>query len=444
MVMLRKPRNIKVVYIVIFSAMILLLIGSQITVQFGFEKRSAPEGLSRTLIEKSLVCQEVTTASVFMYLRKDDAELVDQYKRRLERLLTQWESINDDLQNENSPMPLSYKEGQELNSFIQEITPFYNRIVEEVKLLSQDPDNHNSRQSVESILNNQDSFLQATRQFVFEYQTKANAEANDLNILQACQEGLVLLLLFFEFTFIFIPVFRRMGSLDKKIYHGPDKGKIEQEKIKLLAILQGEEQERGRISMELHDGVGQWLTAMKIHLKTWEKSGLKKDDESNKALLKKLTDLLEGTNNEIKRISNNLTPKLLNDFGLTEAIRNLTYTIFGETEIKTDLNISLGEKRYNDQVESFLFRMVQEILNNIGKHAEANRVILDLFEADNHLFLNVKDNGKGFDLKRQESQKRITGGLMNIRSRTQLLNGDFDINTAIGKGCEVLIKIPID
>ena len=274
--MLRKSRNIKVVYIVIFSAMILLLIGSQITVQFGFEKRSASEDLSSILVKKSIVCQEVTTTSIFMYLRKDDEELVDRYKSRLERLLTQWEAINNDLQDANSSMRLSHKEGPALSSFIQEITPFYNRIVEDVKLLSQDLDSHNSRQSVESILNNQESFLQAIRQFTFEYQTKANAEANDLNILQACQEGLVLLLLLFEFTFIFIPVFRRTGSLDKKIYHGPDKGKIEQEKMKLLAILQGEEQERGRVSMELHDGVGQWLTAMKIHLKTWEKLSAEK------------------------------------------------------------------------------------------------------------------------------------------------------------------------
>ena len=446
--MLKKTGSIRLAYVVIFGAMVLLLVSAQVLVWIGFKKRTVTDVLLSISAEESMVSQKVTMTCVSLHLKKDEEEQVKVYQNRLKHLLTRWENINDDLQNDNSYLNQVCGESKVFEGLYKKIAPFYKRIFEEAEWLSKNPHHRDSQQSIEIILINERLFLNAMKEFVSGHQKDAKVDADHRNLVQRFLEATVLILLLFKFVFIFSPAFMGPGTLNRQFLIESDKRKAEleeqKEKAKLLAILQGEEQERIRVSMELHDGVGQWLTAMKIHLKTWEKQDSGEANKAGKHMFEKLENLLEGTSNEIKRISNNLTPKLLNDFGLTEAIRNLTHTIFGETEVKMDINISLDEKRYTNQVQSFLFRMVQEVLNNISKHAFAKQVNLNLFEKGRYLFLNVRDDGKGFDLKDQEISKKNTSGLMNLRRRVQLLNGDFNINAAIGKGCEILIKIPID
>lgn len=587
--MLKKPWDIKLAYIVALGTIILLLIITQVVTQIGLKKQSINETLLTLSEQESLLRQKVTRTSIIMHLIKDDKEKVTYYKNELKRLLSNWGNIHKDLQNENIPLKSAGIDSATFENLFRKISHFYQKILRETKQLAENPNYFNSQQSLETILVNEEFLLEAMNEFVFQYEKEVKAEVNNQIVLQRLLAGAILLLIFFEFTFIFHPNFKRLGLLNSQLlllnakfvatsnkllkkekrlkevqYIGkigsweldilsgkfsfsdeflkifefesdvaavtlrnllgmvyPDdhskvqkalrsnfsnqipidmtvrlltkegqikyvlaKSKIicntqgevllmtgtlqditvrkdyerlifksdnrktrrrkQKKRMKLLAILEGEEKERIRVSMELHDGVGQLITAMKINLKAAEKQNFVKRHQPARDLLTRLSELLENTSQEITRISNNLTPKLLNDFGLLEAIRNLADGIFRRTSVKADINILLGKKRYGKQIETFLFRIVQEILNNVRKHSEANRVNLKLMEKDNYLLLEVKDNGKGFDLRSKNPNQINTSGLMNLRRRIQLLKGDFNIYTAMGKGCEIFIKIPLD
>lgn len=218
----------------------------------------------------------------------------------------------------------------------------------------------------------------------------------------------------------------------------------QQEKMKSLAILEGEEKERMRFSMELHDGVGQILTALKIHVKILSEQGLENKSELDREILAEIKKLVKNATFEIRRISDNLTPKLLKDFGLTEGIDNLINILLERSDIEVTKNISLGNKRYKDQVEISLFRIMQEVFQNIIKHADAHHVSVALKEDDANIELKVADDGKGFDILTMKNRTNQSNGLTNLQHRIDLLNGNLYISSTIGNGCRILVNIPLN
>lgn len=218
----------------------------------------------------------------------------------------------------------------------------------------------------------------------------------------------------------------------------------QQEKMKSLAILEGEEKERMRFSMELHDGVGQILTALKINVKILSEQDLENEREYYWEILKDVKELVNSATFEIRRISNNLTPKLLMDFGLTEGIDNLINILLERADIKITKKIALGKKRYKEQVEISLFRIMQEVLQNIIKHAQAGHVSITLRENNGCIELKVTDDGKGFDISTIKNRSSKSSGLTNLKHRIDLLNGHLYIKSVIGGGCEILVNIPLN
>lgn len=217
--------------------------------------------------------------------------------------------------------------------------------------------------------------------------------------------------------------------------------RIQQAKIRSHAIIQGQEEERNRISMELHDGVGQILTALQMQSNYIQNKSFTPEELNQK--LQRLDELVSATKQEIRRISFNLMPRMLKDFGLQEAIKGLCSINFGDSsncEVEQDLQ--LGEQRYEFDIEVGTFRVVQEIFNNILKHSSASRVLVKLMHTTSSLLISVIDNGKGFDYQKVFNSKKEKNGLKNINHRVSMLGGQLSIKTKPNEGCAYSIVIP--
>ena len=199
------------------------------------------------------------------------------------------------------------------------------------------------------------------------------------------------------------------------------------------ALLEGQEKERRRIIQELHDGVGQLLTAIRMRLEMFEGEPTLKED------IKKQ---INETISEVRRISYNVMPQALVDYGLEAALSGLCDSIKRYSNLELDFTyVKESDHTLNFDVSTALFRIAQEGLNNILKYAEASSVNLHIIDKEDEVYLVLEDNGKGFD----ESNLKINGGmgLQNIRERAKLLNGTAKIHSTSGQGTTIEIHIPI-
>jgi len=217
---------------------------------------------------------------------------------------------------------------------------------------------------------------------------------------------------------------------------------INEQKIRSSSIIEGQEKERKKIARELHDGLGQKLTALKFNIE-----GLKgAASKTEKSRLNEIKNMLHETIAEVRRISFNLMPSVLSDFGIIPALKNLCDQVSKSSNIDVFFENQSTIQRLHKTVEINIYRITQEALNNAIKYAEADEVIIFVSNTDTCLTLSISDNGKGFNTSYLDSKVRSASsgnGIINIQERTSLINGEFRIETGIGKGTKIMIKVPI-
>lgn len=209
----------------------------------------------------------------------------------------------------------------------------------------------------------------------------------------------------------------------------------EKRKQTLVAVLEAQEKERLHIASELHDNVGQILTTSKLLLE----GEINKSDAPE--TLSHAYTYLQKAINELRSISHKLNPAQLHEIGLINALKDLVKSVNNASAIKVTLHaeeIKCLEEQ-NPSITLSLFRIVQEQLNNILKHAEARLVRIYLHSSGNAIELEIIDDGKGFSLV--GVSKGL--GLKNIYNRAELYNGRVTIDTAPGQGCTVSVYIPM-
>jgi two-component system, NarL family, sensor kinase len=212
---------------------------------------------------------------------------------------------------------------------------------------------------------------------------------------------------------------------------------LEEEK-KLLAarsIVNGQEEERKRIAKELHDGLGVLLSTAKMQF-----SAIKDKSPENKPLIEKATKLLEQATGDVRRISHNMMPGLLTKFGFYEAVEDLFDQINDAKGPKAEIQIEGEPTRLPENIEIMLYRIVQEMVNNTLKHADAHKVSLTMKVLQDQLNIQFSDDGKGFDVPEKLESKTI--GLTSILSRVKFLNGTANVESKPGEGCTYFIQIP--
>lgn len=248
-------------------------------------------------------------------------------------------------------------------------------------------------------------------------------------ILMITISSIVLLLIIASFVFV---NYRNKMKLQNQHLILLEK---EKEISNLEATIKGEEKERSRIAKNLHDGVGGLLSAAKMHFSIFKtEDRLLTQPEFFKAL-----DLLDDSATEIRKIAHNLMPELLINHGLIDALSHFIKRI-NTSQLKIDL-ISIGElPKCNENLELTVYRIIQELINNIIKHAEATEVLVQLSYQDDLLAITVEDNGKGFDPATVGSNG---AGLSNMENRVKTFGGTFELNSSKGNGTTVFIEFEL-
>jgi PAS domain S-box-containing protein len=209
----------------------------------------------------------------------------------------------------------------------------------------------------------------------------------------------------------------------------------------LTARLQtAREEERANIAREIHDELGQALTGLKIDL-AWLR---KKLPTESKDLIKKtgvMSTLIDSTIQSLRKISSDLRPGILDDLGLPAAIEWQAQEFQKRTGIDCQFTGSRKDLSLEKDLSTAVFRIFQETLTNVARHARASRVEVDLKEEKGILSLRVQDNGRGITEKEIQDGKSL--GLLGMRERAFLFGGEFNIKGMQGKGTSVLLRIPV-
>ncbi len=202
------------------------------------------------------------------------------------------------------------------------------------------------------------------------------------------------------------------------------------------AVIVAQEKERTEIGKELHDNVNQILGASNLYINT-----AMTDEDMRQELLERSTELVSKAINEIRKISKSLITPGLREIGLIESIEDIIDDMrFVKEDLAIELDLqNISEEQIEDRRKLALFRMVQEQLNNIVKHASATRVLIWLSIEGTDIVLTVSDNGVGFDVSRH----RKGVGITNIISRAELFNGSVEIQSAPGEGCILSVGLPL-
>jgi len=237
----------------------------------------------------------------------------------------------------------------------------------------------------------------------------------------------------------FIILYLRQRAVHVKIITEEKIRRLEEEKKLMGAklLVEGQEEERKRIATELHDGLGVLLSATKMQF-----SVIRDKNTENREIIDKAYKMLEQASGDVRKISHNMMPGLLTKLGFYEAVQDLFEKIDDSGKLHAVCAIRGNEERLPENKEIMLYRIVQEMVNNTLKHAEANNIELKVTADEEKLDVLYADDGKGFDVKEKLGTESI--GLKSIQSRVDFLNGRLQVDSNPGKGVRYSLQIPVN
>lgn len=210
----------------------------------------------------------------------------------------------------------------------------------------------------------------------------------------------------------------------------------QQQVASLQSMINGQETERTRIAKDLHDGLGGLFSTVKMHYSTLQ---LETPTVKDNPLYKKTLDLINNASDELRKVAHNMMPEVLMKVGLVEALKDFCDNISSGKLLLVSLQSYGMEKRLSSSTEIMLYRIIQELVNNIIKHAYATEAIIQINRQGNQLHLTIEDNGRGFDTREAEEKRSM--GIATIRSRVDYLNGRLTIDSRKDIGTTVMIDL---
>ena len=210
------------------------------------------------------------------------------------------------------------------------------------------------------------------------------------------------------------------------------------EEKRVKAVIKGIDNERRRIAQELHDGMGQTLIAVSMQLDYLvNNSNLHNGDLR---MIAESLDLINEAINEGRQISHDLMPKSLADFGLKVSLEDFVTKVKKKTNTEIHLLIPDNLPDFKNEIQISIFRIIQESIKNAIKHANAQKLSVQIMVHKENIFVSIEDNGKGFDTKIMRDNDGL--GLVNIKSRAFSIGANIEINSTVGMGTDIMVEIP--
>jgi signal transduction histidine kinase len=229
--------------------------------------------------------------------------------------------------------------------------------------------------------------------------------------------------------------------LIREIFYSLKRAEIDRLKTErrvINAIINTEENEKKRFAKDLHDGLGPLLSTVKMSLSALND---KIKDPSGVEILQNTNHVVNEAINTIKEVSNNLSPHVLTNFGLSSAISAFTLKINQTRVLKIDFKSNMENERLENDQEVVIYRAVCELINNSVLHSGASHIDIELTKHEKFVTLQFSDNGRGFDTTKLEKEDNKGMGISNIETRVKSIDGVFILESNPGKGTSALIKI---
>ncbi len=214
--------------------------------------------------------------------------------------------------------------------------------------------------------------------------------------------------------------------------------KQEQQNVAMRSMLEGQEKERARIARDLHDGLGNLLSTLKVNVEGLQ---INFKDKEGEEMYAHATKMIDEACTEVRKIAHEMMPEALKRLGLKKALADLAVKMDSTYGFDVDFQVYGKEQLLDDNTSVMLFRMLQELFNNIVKYAGATEVLLQMTFSENWLNLTIEDDGKGFDLENRENESGM--GLKSIAFRTHYIGGEYEIDSRPGMGTSVSINVPL-
>jgi signal transduction histidine kinase len=253
--------------------------------------------------------------------------------------------------------------------------------------------------------------------------------------------SIIIILLLIGFLFYTRHRTKQKALLDKML--------LDEQKMRIKAVIDAQEEDRKRIAKDLHDSVGQLLFILKMNLEKAGKEAENKLSSAGLTILKESGRVVDEANIELRNIALKMMPRTLNETGISGAINDLLDKTLKNTSIKYNFETTSPHKKLDEFIEIGVFRIFQEILSNIIKHANASEINMQLHTSGSQLIVIIENDGKefNFDIKTAKARIPKTGntgmGLLNIAIRAEALNGTVLYEAAPEKGTITTIRIPI-
>ncbi|MDD2891209.1 MAG: sensor histidine kinase [bacterium] len=258
------------------------------------------------------------------------------------------------------------------------------------------------------------------------------------DVIEVCIEALIIFSLGFFATKALSRAIKKNRELEEK--HQKEKEEMNNKIIE--SVMEAQEKERKKISRELHDGIGQNLSILKMNIEMAHRK-----DKNKKSISKNMgptMNLIDESIRELKKLSMDTRPNILDDHGLIPAlkwyVKNCSPGTNANIKFKNNLN-----HRLIPIFETNIYRIVQEAVSNAIKHSKSNTINISLKVENGNLVLSIIDNGNGFNFEQYLKAKKHNNqiGIISIQERVKLMNGVFNLESQIGKGTNIEIKIPI-
>ena len=393
-------------------------------------------------------------------------------------LLHVWTRVHTELQTGTLLMeqPYTVRKSAAIDSMFREIKPVFQAIQAGFIVFTKQSTEAEKQLALRAILKSEPAYLQQMNEIVFRFDTETFERVRYLEQVEWCLGIATLLIVLIEGFFIFRPVVNHTQAVIRKLTESEDalrfsnhqlaianddladtnqqlldtqavlirttEEKYElqrtEDRVRSAALLEGQEEERRRFARELHDGIGQMLTGLKLHAESLKRVQI--EDEKLRKRFDELCELIQETIRTTRQVSYNLMPSVLGDFGLSAALQLLaeqTAHITGQTIVFSGSTVN----RLPPAIEIGLYRIAQEALNNAVKYADAEHIFIQIVQEKTYLTLSVEDDGKGFVVKNVRKANPIISGLENMKTRARLLNGEFVLTSRLKKGTKVYVKI---
>lgn len=209
----------------------------------------------------------------------------------------------------------------------------------------------------------------------------------------------------------------------------------------IQTVIQTEEIERKRFSVDLHDGIGPLLSSIKLYANLFKVKLKKNNQLEYLELIENIESIVKEAVKTTRTIANDLTPSLLNDYGIQNAIEQYIARINKTEVVSIEFKSNIDTKRFKPEIEINTYRMIKELINNSVKHAECKKILILMDYKDQTLSIEYQDNGKGFDIEEITNKKNNGLGLNSLKNRAKSANGEIHFESFKGKGFSAKIKL---